>query len=158
MDYSIPQSPEEIGRILEPLDDFWRHWGFESWEMGPLTGVSRRQHFIKDGFLARIAEYQAWDYIVWDSGTEEDRENLWRTMRPLDDVMTQRFLFIVAEPWTTRRIRSFYAGLKGYAEFYAYLPTGDGGRGATEVKDLTGLVDMGIRLGMTGHAVPSGMR
>ncbi len=151
MDHGLPQSPEEIGRVLASLADFWRHWGFEPWKTGPFTGVSRMQHFIKDGFLARIAEYRAWDYIVWEAGTAEDRETLWRGIRPLDDVMTQRFLFIVPEPWAKRRVKSFYAGLKGYLEFYAYLPTGDGGLGAVEIKDLTGLVDMGIRLGMTGQ-------
>lgn len=151
MEYTIPQSPEALGRVLAPLDDFWRHWGFAPWSAGPLTGVSRMQHFVKDGFLARIAEYRAWDYIVWNSGTAEDRETLWRAIRPLEDVMTQRFLFIVPEPWTKRRIRSFYAGLKGYVEFHAYLPTDSGGFGATEIKDLTGLVNMGLRLGLTGQ-------
>lgn len=149
MDYTVPQSLKTLRNVLAPLDDFWRHWGFAPWNMGPFTGVSRMQHFVKDGFLARIAEYRAWDYIIWDSGTEKDRENLWRTIRPLEDVMTQRFLFLVAEPWTIRRIKSFYAGLRGYAEFYAYLPTADGGLGSTEIKDLTGLIDMGLRLGLT---------
>ena len=152
MEYLIPQSVEELGNILEPLDEFWEHWGFEPWEMGPFTGVSRLQHFRKDGILGPIAEYQAWDCIVWEPGTEEEREHLWRTMRPLEDVMTQRFVFLVDNPWTTRRIKSFYAGLKGYVEFYAYFPTRDGGLGTTEVRDLTDLVDMGIRLSVTGHA------
>ncbi len=148
MTRSIPKSPEEIGRILEPLGDFWLHWGFAPWEAGPLTGVARMQHFVKDGFLARIAEYRAWDCIVWNSGTKNDREGLWRAIRPLQDVMTQRFVFIVPDPWTTRRIKSFYAGLRGYAEFHAYLPTADGGRGTTGIKDLTGLIDMSLRLGI----------
>lgn len=154
MEYTIPTSLEDIGARLEALADFWEHWGFEPWELGPFTGVSRGQHFIKDGFLGRIAEYKAWDCIVWGSATEADRDNLWRTVRPMDDVMTQRFVFVLPDPWTTRRIKSFYAGLRGYVEFYAYFPTLDGGAGTKEVKDLTTLVDMGLRLSLTGHAAP----
>lgn len=154
MDYSIPTHLEEIGRLLAPLDAFWEHWGFEPWSMGPLSGVSRMQRFVKDGILGPVAEYHAWDCIIWGSGTEEDRNNLWKNLRPMKDIMTQRFVFIVPEPWSDRRIKSFFAGFRGYVEFYAYFPTTEGGRGTAEVKDLTGLVDMGIRLGKTGHASP----
>ena len=156
MDYDIPDDIAAIGRILEPLDDFWEHWGFEPWDKGPFTGVSRLQRFVKDGFLGPIAEYRAWDCIVWGSATAEDREILWKTLRPLPEIMTQRFVFLVDKPWAARRIRSFSLGFKGYAEFYAYRPTRDGGEGCMDVQDLTGLVDMGIRLSKTGHAAPGG--
>lgn len=149
---AVPQTLDAIGRILEPLDAFWDHWGFEPWSRGPFIGVARRQRFIKDGFLGPIAEYRAWDCIVWASGTGEDREKLWRSLRPRPEVMTQRFVFLVENPWTERRIRSFLLGFRGYAEFYAYRPAPDGGRGCTDAKDLTTLVDMGIRLSLTGHA------
>lgn len=154
MEYLIPDSVDEIGGILRSLGEFWRHWGFEPWEQGPLAGVSRTQRFIKDGILGPVAEYKAWDCIVWDSGTEEDREQLWKTIRPCPDTMTQRFVFLVDAPWTRRRIRSFALGFKGYVEFYAYLPTQAGGLGCMDVKDLTGLVDMGMRLGKTERIVP----
>gem|GEM_PF-383692 len=154
MNYSIPTDVAEIGRLLAPLDEFWEHWGFESWSMGPFSGVSRVQRFVKEGILGPVAQYRAWDAIVWDSGTEDDRGNLWKTLRPLEDIMTQRFVFIVSDPWPERRIKSFFAGFKGYAEFYAYFPTHEGGIGTKDVKDLTGLVDMGIRLSKTGHAAP----
>lgn len=154
MNYSIPTDVEEIGRLLASLDEFWEHWGFKPWSMGPFSGVSRVQRFVKEGILGPVAEYQAWDCIVWGSGTEEDRENLWKTLRPLEEIMTQRFVFIVPEPWDDRRIKSFFAGFKGYVEFYAYFPRPEGGLGTKEVKDLTGLVDMGIRLSKTGHAAP----
>lgn len=156
MEYVIPQSLDLIGEHLVCVNDFWDHWGFEPWEMGPLAGVSRHQHFIKDGFLGRIAEYRAWDCIVWAPGAEEDRKNLWNTMRPLKDVMTQRFLFLVPNPWPERRIKSFFLGFRGYVEFYAYWPTPGGGTSAKEVKDLADLVDMGLRLALTGHADRSG--
>ena len=149
---TMPQTLEEIGRILAPLDDFWDHWGFEPCSMGPFAGVSRRQRFIKDGFLGPIAEYRAWECILWDSGSEEDREILWKTVKPIPEVMTQRFVFLVENPWTMRRIRAFAFGFKGYLEFYAYRPLPEGGIGCTGVKDLTDLVDMGIRLSTTGHA------
>lgn len=154
MDYIIPTDVAEIGEILDPLDEFWEHWGFEPWSLGPFEGVCRLQRFVKEGILGPIAEYQAWDCIVWESGTKEDREHLWKTIRPMEGVMTQRFVFIVDAPWPERRIKSFFAGLQGYVEFFAYLPTQDGGRGTSEVGDLTDLVDMGIRLSKTGHAAP----
>jgi hypothetical protein len=147
-------SIEETARLLASVDSFWAYWGFERWESAPFSGVVRRQRFVKDGILGPIAEYQALDYIVWVSGSQDDRETLWRTVRPRQDVMTQRFLFLVANPWSNRRIKSFFAGLKGYVEFYAYRPTGDGGLGTKDIADLTGLIHMGLRLSITGSATP----
>ncbi len=148
----IPHSLVLIGDYLAQCDAFWDHWGFEPWEMGPLAGVSRRQRFIKDGFLGPIAEYHAWDCIVWQPGTGEDRKNLWDSMRPLEDDMTQRLLILLVNPRPARRIKSFALGFKGYVEFYAYWPSPEGGTSAKEVKDLADLVDMGLRLALTGHA------
>ncbi|CAK7054183.1 MAG: hypothetical protein DELT_01140 [Desulfovibrio sp.] len=145
-------SVEEIGRALEPLHEFWDHWGFEPWAEGPFAGVARRQRFVKDGFLGTIAEYMAWDCIAWRAGTHEEREALWRSIKPLPEIMTQRFLFLVDEPWTKRRVQSFSWGFKGYAEFYAYRPSPEGGIGGTGVKDLADLVDMGVRFSETGRA------
>ena len=152
MECVIPQRLDLIGNHLARIDDFWDHWGFEPWRQGALFGVSRMQRFVKDGFLGLIAQYQAWDCIVWQPGTGEDRKSLWDSMRPLEDVMTQRFLFLMEDPWPERRIKSFVLGFKGYVEFYAYRPTPDGGTSAKEVKDLADLVDMGLRLALTGHA------
>lgn len=156
MEYPSPDSIEETGRILESLDDFWAHWGFEPWRAEPFAGVSRVQRFVKDGFLGPIAEYGAWDCIVWASGTEEDRERLWKSIRPLPEIMTQRFVFLLDRPWAGRRIRSFTLGFKGYAEFYAYRPNCFGEPGRAEVKDLTALVDMGLSLGGADRAARTG--
>ena len=147
MNYTVPQSIVEIEQRLAPLNDFWAHWGFEPWQQGPLVGVSRLQRFVKKGMFGPVAEYRAMDYIVWRSGSEEERETLWKSLAPMANTMTQRFLFIVPNPWTKRRIRSFFIGLKGYAEFHAYLPTVNGGIGTKRITDLTQLVEMGIRLG-----------
>lgn len=148
----MPRTIYDIARTLEPLDEFWEHWGFEPWEHGNLAGVSRRQRFVKDGLLGRIAEYRAWDCIVWDSGTEEDREDLWRRVRPMPEVMTQRFVFLHETPWPHRRIRSFLLGFRGYVEFYAYNPLSPGGAAPLEAKDLTELVHMGVRFSASGRA------
>lgn len=156
MEYTIPRNLEQIGDHLAHIDDFWDHWGFEPWTLGPLAGVSRAQHFIKDGFLGRIAEYRAWDCIVWRAGDGGDREKLWNAVRPLNDVMTQRFLFLVHDPWPQRRIKSFFWGFKGYLEFYAYCPTPEGGTSAREIRDLADLVDMGLRLALTGRTGKDG--
>jgi len=133
---------DDLAEFLAGQVPFWHHWGFKPWSEGPLAGVSRRQRFVKDGFLGPIAEYGAWDYIVWAYGREEDRGRLWKSLNPLPEIMTQRFLFVLPNPWPERRIRSFCLGFKGYAEFYAYWP------GSPQNKklppDLTGLVDLAL--------------
>lgn len=135
---------------LACCNDFWEHWGFEPWQRGPFSGVARVQRFVKDGFLGRIAEYRAWDRIVWQPGTPEEREALWNAAKPVPEVMTQRFLFLVHPPWTKRRIRSFVFGFRGFVEFYAYWPGEPPGavsqKGGAEPRDLTELVDMALRL------------
>ncbi|MDR1709263.1 MAG: hypothetical protein LBS70_06035 [Candidatus Accumulibacter sp.] len=119
--------------------DFWRHWGFEPWAEAPFAGVSRRQRFVKSGLLGRVAEFFAWDFIVWSSGTEEDRKTLWEKRGPMPEIISQRFLFLLEKPWNERRMRSFSLGFQGYLEFFAYCP---GSAGHAKAKDLTGLVDL----------------
>ena len=144
--------------MLASLSEFWEHWGFEPWFCGALAGVSRMQRFVKDGFLGRIAEYRARDYIVWDSGGEREREALWLAVRPMPEVMTQRFVFLLSDPWPGRRIRSFLFGFRGYVEFYGYNPLEPEGAVITEARDLTELVHMGLRYRATGRAAKSAPR
>lgn len=135
--------PAELKRLMAGQPGFWEHWGFSPWRDGSLAGVVRKQRFVKDGFLGPIAEYGAMDYIVWECGDEEKRQNLWRALKPLPEVMTQRFLFILPDPWPERRIRSFWLGFKGYVEFYAYWPAFISP--AHEAPpDLSGLVDLAL--------------
>lgn len=148
----MPHAVVDVGPMLEPLSEFWEHWGFEPWSFGNLAGASRLQRFVKDGFLGCIAEYRAWDCIVWNSGTEEDRETLWRSLKPMPEVMTQRFVFLSDAPWPKRRIRSFFLGFRGYAEFYAHNPLQPDGVASINAKDLTELVHMGIRFSVSGNA------
>lgn len=136
------QPPE----ILSQKTAFWEHWGFEPWRFGRLAGVARRQHFVKDGFLGRIAEYGAWDHIIWETGSVEDREQLWHSLVPRPEVMTQRFLFLLPEPKPGRRIKSFWLGFRGYAEFYEYRPGAGPAVGKGEIPaDLSGLVDLALK-------------
>ncbi|UQZ88906.1 hypothetical protein C4J81_06730 [Deltaproteobacteria bacterium Smac51] len=134
-------SSEEISRKLSASPALWAHWGFEPWRDGALGGVFRPQHFVKDGFLGRIAEYGARDCIIWETGGESDRQRLWESIKPIPEVMTQRFLFILPEPWPKRRIKSFWLGFKGYLEFYAWWPEAE----TAAPPDLTGLVKLGLR-------------
>jgi len=132
-------SPTALGE----LHDFWAYWGFCPWNEPPFTGVSRSQNFIKSGLLGKVAEFHAWDCIVWDAGTDEERAKLWHSRKPMPDIMTQRFLFLLPKPWADRRIRSFALGFRGYVEFFAYYPGSDF---HPQIKDLTGLVDHGMKL------------
>ena len=128
---------------LSSLHQFWEHWGFSPWQSLPFAGVARRQRFVKDGILGSVAEYGAWEAIVWRSGSQADRNALWKALSPLPEVITQRFLFLLPDPWPERRIRSFLLGFRGYAEFYAYHPDKPG---HPKVRDLTGLIDLALTL------------
>ena len=131
--------------MLAASTGLWQHWGFEPWNWGPLAGVGRRQSFVKDGFLGRIAEYGAWDYIVWEPGDFDDRRALWAECRPRPEIMTQRFLFLTPETWPGRRIKSFWLGFRGYLEFYAYWPGQTRPADDNLAADLTGLVDLALK-------------
>jgi hypothetical protein len=138
----VLSDPALLPARLAAVPGFWEHWGFVPWAGSGLAGVSREQHFIKDGFLGRIAEYRAFDCIVWDVGSAEDRENLWRALVPLPEVMTQRFLFVRDDPSPRRRIRSFWGGLRGFAEFYSFWP---GAEKENAPRDLSGLVLLALK-------------
>jgi len=138
---------DRLLEIIRPKTDFWNHWGFGPWHFGELAGVARRQHFVKDGFLGRIAEYGAWDHIIWTCGGAEERERLWHELKPQPDIMTQRFLFLRPDPRPGRRIKSFWFGLRGYAEFYEYWPV-DGTSTRRDIPpDLSGLVELALKNG-----------
>lgn len=123
--------------------DFWAHWGFVSWCREPFEGVARSQRFVKDGLLGPLAEYRAWEAIVWSCGSEKDRETLWHSLVPMPDVLTQRFLFVLDDPRQDRRIRSFWMGVRGYAEFFCWRP---GVEADEKVRDLTGLIELALAL------------
>lgn len=136
---------------LASLHGFWNHWGFEPWSEAPFAGVCRVQRFVKNGFLGNIAEYKAWEAIVWKCGSAEERNGLWNNRLPMAEVLTQRFLFLLPEPWAERRIRSFLLGFRGYLEFFAYNPVLlENGcpacPGHPKARDLTGLVDLAASL------------
>ena len=128
---------------LAALPDFWTHWGFTPWHEGPFAGVARTQRFVKDGLIGSVAEYRAWEAILWNPGNEEARRDLWKKRSPMPEAITQRFLFLLPSPWPERKIRSYCFGLRGYLEFYAYYP---GSTGHRRVQDLAGLVDLALKL------------
>ena len=167
---AMPGSLAGLTVRLASLHGFWNHWGFEPWSAPPFAGVCRVQRFVKSGFLGSIAEYKAWEAIVWECGNAEERKSLWKQRAPMPEVLTQRYLFLLPEPWAERRIRSFFFGLRGYLEFYAYNPIllEDGCPaclGHPKVQDLTGLVDLAVSLegeaqtmhSAGGEGLPSGV-
>jgi len=132
-----------VGELLAVVPDFWEYWGFIPWQHGCFKGVAREQHFIKRGFLGPIAEYGAWEAIVWECGSQGERDVLWNSCKSIPEVMTQRYLFLLEDPWTGRKIRSLAWGFKGYVEYYSYWP---GFTGDKMIKDLTGLVDLALAI------------
>ena len=136
--------------------DLWRYWGFEPWNSGEMSGVQRKIAFVKPALLGEVARYYAIDTIVWVPASERARENLWTSTQPIEDVMTQRFMFLLDQEASLFRIKSFFFGFKGYREFHSYWP----GRGWNRrLKDLAPLVDKAIELhggtGNSGEVMPA---
>lgn len=149
-DSSAPRAMVPAER-LAGLTDFWASWGFKPWAQNALAGVARKQRVVPDPVLGRAGEYVVWDYIVWSPGTEQEREELWRTLNPLPGVSRQRFLFLLEKPWPKGRTRAFFLGARGGVEFHAYWPEPLGRpdepvESLIEPRDLTSLIRLGLRL------------
>lgn len=134
---------DSLAKIMEQDMGLWSYWGFEPWNLDSMSGVKRKVAFVKPALLGEVARYYAVDTIVWNLPTEVARENLWSSMKPLEDVMTQRFLFLIDQEPPLHRIKSFLFGFKGYKEFHSYWP---GRRCHKRLNDLAPLVDKAIEL------------
>lgn len=132
-----------IVKMMTSDMDLWRYWGFEPWSMGNLSGVRRKIAFVKPALIGEVARYYAIDTIVWAPTSERDREKLWTSIRPAEDVMTQRFMFLLDQEASLFRIKSFLLGFRGYKEFHSYWP---GRKWNRRLKDLAPLVDKAIAL------------
>ena len=118
----------------------WTYLGFEPWEHKEMQGVCRKITLIKSGLLGKVAEYYAWDYIVWRHQEKRDIEYLFKEWLPMSDVVTQRFMF-VGTLWPRRKARSYCCGLKGFLEVYAYMP---GEPYHPKIKDIVPPVDFAL--------------
>ncbi|EHM10310.1 hypothetical protein TheveDRAFT_1186 [Thermanaerovibrio velox DSM 12556] len=91
--------------------------GFKPWGWRDFNGVRRRVAFVKGGLLGEVCRYYAFDHILWGEFSGGHAEDLIGSVRPMENVMTQRFLL-----WSglngdgKRRVRSFLFGLRGFAE------------------------------------------
>ena len=123
---------------MEKSIDLWRYWGFDYWESNGVVGVKRRVAFVKPAMIGEVARYYAEDTIVWSPVCSADLETLWRSIKPIEDVMTQRFLFLTDTTPPICRIKSFLFGIRGYLEFHSYwFGQGHDAR----LKDLVPLVE-----------------
>ncbi|MDR2527842.1 MAG: hypothetical protein LBD04_02325 [Synergistaceae bacterium] len=135
----------DCSRLAESIE-MWAYLGFEPWEhLGSsavsMKGVARKITMVKNSVLGVIAKYYAWDYVVWSWQNAADPAGyLLREWKPLPDVVTQRFL-LVGAPSPKRKARSFWMGLMGFLEVYAYLPGKDYHR---KIKDLIPPVEMAL--------------
>jgi len=132
-----------LAKMMEHDMGLWGYWGFEPWHLGAMSGVRRRVAFVKPALIGEVARYYAIDTIVWVTASEAARENLWTSTRPAEDVMTQRFLFLVDDEKPQCRIKSFLFGIKGYKELYTYWP---GKQMHRRLQDLAPLVDKALAL------------
>lgn len=132
--------------------EFWKYWGFEPWAFGSMRGVKRLVTFVKPALIGDIAKYYAEDTIIWQVAGDSEKEQLWGSVSPRDDFMTQRFLFIEDTEKPLRKIKSFMLGFKGYLEFHSYWPSfEDDGKVKPikfdkRLKDLIPLVNRAIDL------------
>ena len=131
-----------LDKIMESDPGLWEYWGFSLWSWGALGGVSRRVTFIKPALLGEVAKYYAEDTVIWRCGCEADRDALWKSLRPKEDLMTQRYLFLTQDSFK-RRVKTFMFGIKGMAEFHSYMP---GQKFIKSLKDLAPLVDRAAAL------------
>ncbi|HOZ47842.1 MAG TPA: hypothetical protein PLO37_01580 [Candidatus Hydrogenedentes bacterium] len=128
----------ELARAMS----LFEHWGFQPWAEDALAGVKRRVTFSKGGLLGEVARYYADDYIVWRHDGAADMDGVFRTRRPLPDVMLHRFVFVVDKVERPVRKRSFLLGLKGYIEVHQYAI---GNAKSRRLRDLAPLIDQGWR-------------
>lgn len=124
--------------ILGGAKDLWEEWRFESWHCDDASGLYRRASFEKTALLGEIGRYYADDYIVWNY-QDDVFERLMADAKPSSDLMVQRYIFVCPEGNFMWKSKSFLLGIRGYAEFYRYVPLGKGFRA---IKDLTPLIDM----------------
>lgn len=134
---------DSLVKIMEYDMGLWDYWGFKPWNLGAMSGVKRKVAFVKPALLGEVARYYAVDTIVWCLTSETERENLWNSASPIEDVMTQRFLFLVDLEPPLHRIKSFLFGFRGYKEFHSYWP---GRQCHKRLNDLAPLVDKAIAL------------
>lgn len=120
------------------LDEYWKHWGFSPFCSQELEGVSRRVTFSKGALLGEVARYYSHDTILWKHSGEETACALLRDARPLEDVMTQRFVLLVETGEGRPRVRSFCFGFRGFVEVLLYRAEGKAYR---KFRDLTDLID-----------------
>lgn len=134
---------DSLAKIMECDMGLWDYWGFKPWNLGAMAGVRRKIAFVKPALLGEVARYYAVDTIVWSPASEAAREHLWSSTRPVEDVMTQRFLFLIDQNPPLHSIKSFLFGFKGYKEFHSYWP---GRQYPKRLNDLAPLVDKAIAL------------
>ena len=130
-----------LADIMESDMELWRYWGFEPWHYGSLQGVRRLVTFVKPALIGDVAKYYAVDTVVWRGFSDSERESLWRSTTPKEDVMTQRFLFVENNEKPLCRIKSFLLGFRGYLEFHSHWP---GQTFDRRLKDLAPLVDKAL--------------
>jgi hypothetical protein len=139
----MDRTDNTLAVIMESDMELWRYWGFEPWYYGSLQGVRRLVTFVKPALMGDVAKYYAVDTVVWKGFADSEKESLWRSTTPKEDVMTQRFLFLERCEKPVCRIKSFLLGFRGYLEFHTYWP---GQKFDRRLKDLAPLVDKALTI------------
>jgi hypothetical protein len=139
----MDRADNSLAAVMESDMELWRYWGFEPWHYGSLQGVRRLVTFVKPALMGDVAKYYAVDTVIWKGFADSEKESLWRSTTPKEDVMTQRFLFLEQCEKPVCRIKSFLLGFRGYLEFHTYWP---GQKFDRRLKDLAPLVDKALTI------------
>lgn len=122
---------------LSAAQMFWDEWRFLPWSDQTASGLYRRVDFIKAGIIGEVGRYVADDYIIW-SYNDDDLSRIFHSAKPAENLMLQRFIFLKPDGETEYKSRSFWLGLRGFAEMYQYSPLKSRPK---QIKDLGYLID-----------------
>ena len=145
---SLPVGDPGQAKLLQSIPDFWNECSFEPWQWRQFEGVHRRITFRKGSLLGEVASYFVDDYIVWqyDGHTQLSAvEALLAHWRPVEDVMSHRFLVLGDHSGSRPVRRHFWLGIRGWMEI---LPYCFGGTAHDKFKDLAYLADYGKQVAL----------
>lgn len=126
---------------LQTMHAFWEYAGFSAWQGQGMEGVYRRNTFVKEGFIGKVAEFFADDYILWTHQGLRDEERILKEWKADTDVMKHRFLLLSTVSAPVPRTRSIWLGFGGFVEVLRYRV---GSPVPAKYRDLAFLVEKGL--------------
>ncbi len=116
------------------MNEIMAEMGFDPYKGKFGKGWFRYIKAIKGGLLGEVGSYYLHDYILIEYPSKEDIISM---LTPVDGVMTQR-IALVADHWDEKHVsKSFWFGLKGFAEVAYISPHAEGKYAPKKFRDLS---------------------